>query len=37
MEHVMHRIEVSRITASKYLRELVKAGFVQREVQWKEY
>jgi Fic family protein len=36
IEHVMQRMDVSRITASKYLRELVKAGFVQREVQWKE-
>jgi Mn-dependent DtxR family transcriptional regulator len=36
IEHVMQRMEVSRITASKYLRELVKAGFVTREVQWKE-
>lgn len=36
IEHVMERLDVTRITASKYLRELVDARILKRKVEWKE-
>ena len=36
IEHVMERLGVTRITASKYLRELVDVRILKRKVEWKE-
>lgn len=36
IEHVMKRMEVTRITASRYLGELVAAGLLVRKNEWKE-
>lgn len=36
IEQVMKRMEVTRITASRYLSELVEAGLLTRRQEWKE-
>lgn len=36
IEHIMKRMEVSRITASKYLTLLTKYGILQRKTYWRE-